>query len=137
MARKTVQKTPDSKPQPIDQHYKPVKDAQWGGFVNIHMSEDDKRDFRLWQDQAVTEIGSLIGDVVRSGITLSLTYDAQNWCYVCSLTGSGWLNSGFRQTLTSRGGTYQDSIELALYKHLVMAEEDWGQYKTNGFKSEL
>lgn len=121
----------------IPQPYKPTKDAQWGGFVNIRLTEEDKTDFRTWQRSDRQPTGDLLDGCLRDGLQVSFSYDSENWCYIVTLTGCGWTGSGLRCAMTTRGDSFSDALDLALYKHLELANEDWGQYKSSGWKSEI
>lgn len=121
----------------VPQPYKPVKDAQWGGFINIRLTDEDKVAFREWQRSERLSTGDLLDGCLRDGLQISFTYDSENWCYMVTLTGKGWLDSPLRCAMTTRGETFTDALDLALFKHLEMANEDWGQYKSSGWKSEI
>jgi len=105
-----------------------ANDAQWGGFINIRVDDADKAAFELWYVDHRAEVIAALDDLMGEGMKVSLSYDHENECYICSFTGRGWLAGTSRWCMTTRAGTFDESIALALYKHFVMAEADWGDY---------
>jgi len=110
-------------------------EVEWGGFINCNLSPDQKTDFGEWVVSEDVGVWSLLEDAVTQGLKYGLTWDEQNQCYIATLTGNGCLTINKRFCLTSRAGTYGEATALLMFKHVVLAQGDWGTYRprTRGF----
>lgn len=135
MPRKKTTKLPV--PQTEHGKFYVPSDAEWGGFINIRLEDEDKAKFDLWWSEHRTDAWSAFDDMLGEGMKVSLAYDAENECYICSLTGNGWKDSVKRWCMTTRAGTMDEVIALAMWKHYVLSDGDWGDYapKTGRKKS--
>lgn len=116
--------TPERKPGRFELDPK----ADWGGFINIKVTDEEKDTFETWWGVHRTDIWSSLEDLLGEGMKVALAYDALNECWTCSLTGKGWAASQLRWCMSSRAGTLDESIALALWKHFVLADGDWGDF---------
>lgn len=132
MARKSK-----SKPSVDNAHvgrYAIENDAPWGGFINIKVEEAQTADFLNWWETNRQEAWRAIDDLMGEGMKISFSYDAENECYICSFTGKGWDTSLSRWCMTTRAGTFDEVAALAVWKHVVLADMQWGDYLPSGKK---
>lgn len=112
-------------------------EAGWGGFINVRMTEQAKEDFFSWESANAVHIAGYVDDHIGEGIKLGLAYDRENECVIVTYTGKLVAISPDRFCCTSRAGTTQQALALAVYKHEVMAEGDYIRFGANakGFLS--
>jgi len=119
---------------------KPTKptaaEIQWGGFIDLKLTEDDKALFLKWNDEFQW---TYLDDVLADEIKVSFSFDDTSDTYLCSLTSVKHAGTGMRCVLTARADSWERSAALALYKHFVLLESDWGRFtpSNNGRKSEI
>lgn len=108
----------------------------WGGFVNVPLNEDEKVHFRQWIVENETEIAEEISAVELAGFKFSHTWDAENDCFIATLTGNGIkkIQPTWTVAMSARGDSWFGALALVVYKHLLMCEGDWSQYWTEGKK---
>lgn len=105
-----------------------AQDDVWVGFLNARMDDADFTHFEQWAVANELYLQEQLEDVIASGAKLTVAYDHENESWVASLTGRLCLGLDGRASASARGGTYQESVSILLYKHYVMAEEDWGSF---------
>lgn len=130
-AKKSGDESPLKSPQPP--RAVPA-DADWGGYVNIRLSDDEKEAARLWIRENQVEVMQHLSDDLWDGFKFSLTADQPNQSFIATYTGSGWSGSKLRCALSARGATWFEALALLIWKHHVYAEKDWGQFRSNGTK---
>lgn len=134
MARKSKSKSSvDSSPAG---KYSIAPTADWGGFINVRVTDEQKAEFEGWWLQHRTECWGALDDLMGEGMKVSLAYDAENQCYSCSFTGRGWESSTKRWCMSSKAGTLDEVIALALFKHFELAGGNWGDYRPDGTKKD-
>lgn len=126
MARKPKSVVPPV-PAHVGKYYLDPK-AEWGGFINIKVEDSQKNDFDNWWSTNRTYCWSALDDLMGEGMKVSLAYDQENECYICSFTGKGWDTSYSRWCMSTRAGTLDESIALAVWKHFVLADCEWGDF---------
>lgn len=131
-----------SKPSPAvaqrTQHlFRLDENAQWGGFINIRLSDDNKADFSTWYDENAGQAGLLLDDLLGQGMKVAFSFDAENSCYICTFTGKLLASSGDRFCMTTRAGRLEEVIALACWKHFSLAKGDYDNFrpKTGNFSS--
>jgi len=108
------------------------RDGEWGGFCNVRMSEEDKRDFATWWTDEEDMIDAYLGQVLIEGMKYSLAYDHQNGCFIATFTGTAYGTTNFVCSLSARAGSQQEATALLLYKHGVRAKGDWQPFMDAG-----
>jgi len=102
--------------------------SEWKGFVDATLSDADREEIREKQ----VDLDQMFMDLVRvlqTGHKISFTKKADKPAIVCTFTGAGegcknagWALSSFAPDLLS-------SMKVNLYKHFVMADEDYTRLK--------
>lgn len=96
-------------------------------FLDIRLNERQKDDLRGY-DLEEEFPRDMVDDLVRQGYKYSLSYDPKNDTYIASLTdrlpGSAFQST----TLTGRGSTAANAHAALLYRHFVVANEEWGNF---------
>lgn len=120
-------KTDDPDPR---QPYLIPNDSPWGGFINIRLDDDQKEAFYAWEGDNGQFVPAYVDEMLGAGCKLSLSYDADHECYVVSVTGALVAASPkSRFCSNSRAGTLPQALALTVWKHLVLALGDYGNYK--------
>lgn len=104
-------------------------DATWGGFINMRLDDEQRGDFNVWFSENSVEISRLLDDAVGDGVKFGLAYDDEHECYISTFTGALVGGSNERYTCTSRAATMVEAIGLAAWKHFVLTQGDYGNFK--------
>ena len=94
-------------------------------FVQCELSDKDRKAVSetLFDDGAAIDF---IITMCFAGVKVSLSYEAQNDCYGCYLTGTERSLPSFRGLcLVGRGPTLVGAVCVASYKHFRLLGEDW------------
>lgn len=110
-------------------------DARWGGFINIRLTDAQKGEFEAWVAEAAKHVPGYLDDHLAEGVKFGASFDRENECTVVTYTGALVANSNERYCCTSRAGTLDLAIALAVWKHEVLAAGDYGNFspKTGDF----
>ena len=108
--------------KPKNQASEPI----WGGFIDVKLTADDKAKFAEFETEFQW---TFLDDILADEVKVSMSYDDNTETYLASLTSVKHAGSGMRCVLTARAGTWEKSVMLALFKHFVLLESDWGRYK--------
>lgn len=100
-------------------------EPEWGGFLNMKLDDADKERFDGWLVENASRVGSALEDALNEGIKFSLSYDAENECYIATFTGKLIPAHDTRYAASARAGTVNEGIALIVYKHFVLAEGNW------------
>lgn len=110
--------------------WKPVE------FANVHLSAEDKAAFQKWWAHDEIDVTEQLSVCVSAGQKVTLSYSSEKNMYICSITCrvEGHVNENW--CVTSRAGTFEQVIAVALFKYFVIldgvvlstyaAEEEWG-----------
>lgn len=109
-------------------------DAPWGGFINVTLSDGDKNDFHAWDDENRRNVPGLMDDLISDGMKYGVAYDRANSCYIVTLTGALIEKANLRCCVTSRAGTWAESDSLAVWKHLILCDGNYGDLLATGRK---
>jgi len=114
-------------------------DARWGGFINIRLSEEQTGEFHGWYAVNQQHVAGYLDDHLADGVKFGAAYDAENECVIVTYTGALVSKSNERYCVTSRAGTLSAAVALAVWKHEVLAQGDYGAYnvRTGEFRSEV
>lgn len=111
-------------------------DAPWGGFLNVKLSEEQRQAFYEFCESNRGFYWLALDEFIGAGGKFGVTFDRENQAYVATLTGALVAGSNERYCSTSRAGTLDEVIALAMYKHDVLAGGDYDDFRprTGTFK---
>jgi len=110
--------------------------ADWGGWIDIKITEDEKASFHAWYEQSSTSIMDWVYAAVGEGLKFGLSRDEAHECFVASLNGKGDSTSDLRFSLTARATDAHEATGLVLFKHYTLLDGDWKTYKpSNQYQS--
>lgn len=112
----------------VRKYFRP-SDAPWGGYINLRVSAGERADFDGWSQAEGEAIYAYLDDCLTEGLKYGHSYDAENSCYIATLTGGGCLMDPARYVLLARGATWWESLALLMYKHEVLLHGDWSNYR--------
>lgn len=104
-------------------------EAAWGGFINIRLDDEQKQAFYAWLGDAGQAVSQLTDDALGEGVKVGLAFDHPNSCYIVTYTGALVLKSNERYVSTSRAATLPEALGLAAWKHFILCNGDYGNYK--------
>lgn len=105
--------------------------AEWGGFLNILMTENMKKEFAVWLQQNNEAIWPLAQDIMGEGGKISFSFDAMNDCFIVTLTGALCSDDNLRYATSSRAPDVFTSLALLVWKHLEYAGGDYVSQRDN------
>lgn len=130
MARKPAKKSSERSSDRIKaQPYWTPNDAAWGGFINVRLAEEDKLKFAEWWDDAGVDVPQVMQDLVGLGAKLGVSYDGENECFITTLMGRLVGETDDRYCMVTRAGTFSEAWALMCWKHLVVAEGEYGDFR--------
>jgi len=110
---------PTSKPEPK------APEMDWGGFLNLRLTEEHKADFDAWHEASRETIGVLLDDAMIDGLKVSIAYSPENEAYCATFTGQLIPAHNTRYAASSWAGTWQEAVALMCWKHFVLAQGSW------------
>jgi len=103
----------------------------WGGFLNMRLSSEQKEEFTHWHRELGDDVWELFLQVLAQGMKFSLVYDADNDTYTASLTNSPRNPCGVSSlyVLSAYAQEWQTAVALVLFKHLYVLGGTWENYR--------
>lgn len=129
MARKKRTHEPEQSPQTAQGIYWLPSDAAWGGFVNIRLDDSQREAFGFWFGENASRVAQFLDEILGEGMKVGLSYDRENQCYIATFTGALVGNSNERYCATSRAGTLNECLGLAVWKHIFLTQGDYGNFR--------
>lgn len=126
-AKTTTTTTPTEKTV-VQGTYWLTADAPWGGFINLRLTDEEKEQFVNWDAAHPDEGWRILVDFMGEGGKVAITYDRENECYITSLTGALCSPSNHRYCVSSRSSTVREAVQIAAWKHFVLANGDYGSF---------
>lgn len=103
-------------------------------FIEYDLTANDKEVLRTEYTEADFSYG-LVEDLIGQGYKYSCSYSEASSCYICSLTDKR-EDSHFKSTsLSGRGASISQARMALLYRHFVVASEDWSIFDAGDRKS--
>lgn len=122
-----LESSPDRQPYLLD------NEAPWGGFINIRLEDEQKAEFFAWYEENKPNVAPYFEEMLGAGIKASISYDADHECYVMALTGALMGSTpGSRFCSSSRAASLSEVTALSVWKHVVLARGDYGNYRPKG-----
>jgi len=110
-----------------------VKNASAYGteFVNFTMPAAELGNMQARYSDAAT-LWEDLQTTLAAGYRVSFSYSQERTAFITSLTcrAEGMPNDGC--TMTSFAGDWTTSLSVALYKHIVLLQEDWSSVRGRG-----
>jgi hypothetical protein len=98
------------------------------GFINVNLTKEQEVEFDAWALAA--DIGwDWVADLVDAGYKLSFDYDSYNQGFKASLYANAKKLSWAGYTMTAWAGDVQTAMKLICYKHFMLANQDWDQFR--------
>jgi len=132
VARKKTPPAPPQDPEQLEFSYLTDEGALWGGFINIRLSDEQKAAYHEWANHNDGDVPGLFVDLLGYGMKIGFSYDGENQCFVCTLTGRLCQSLPDRFVMTTRAGTYFDVLCLAVWKHYFLARGDYDNFQPRG-----
>jgi hypothetical protein len=101
-----------------------VQSENWTKFVDISLAGVTKDDISAEYGD-IGSIGNGVDSLLRSGYRIGVSFNGTTNSYICSLTcrDDGSPNHGC--TVTSHASDWWLALQVMLYKHFVVARENW------------
>lgn len=102
-----------------------AKDAEFQGFINVTLSDEEKREFVNWIP--TTDLGSLLEAMLDEGNVLSVKQDKKGKGYAAAVTSrwAGSVNAGW--CVNMRAGDPTTAIQRVVFVVTVLLGMDWQQ----------
>lgn len=104
-------------------------DAVWGGFLNVRLDAEQIEQFQGWFAVNGENFDHLFIEFLDEEGKVTAVYDRENQCYIVSFVGALCDGSNERYVSTSRASTFREATALAVWKHFVLAEGDYSNFK--------
>jgi len=128
VARKKGSSVSPNKPDiPVGRYFL-SEDAPWRGFLNLRLDDSHKQAFESWTTAYPNEPQRIFADLLAEGAKIGFSYDGANQCFITTITGALLDGDTGRYVMTTRAGTWADSLALACWKHDQLAQGDYGDY---------
>ena len=107
-------------------------EAVWGGFINVRLDDEQKAEFYTWLDGNSQHVSGYVDDLLAEEAKVTLAFDRENDCYLVTVSGALVGGSTERYVSSSRAATLPETLALTVWNHFVLADGDYGNYRTNG-----
>lgn len=104
---------------PAGKEFKPAQ------FINYSLTETDKTQFAAWLRQLEGNEWDIVDKVVDGGYSITVKNDTFNDCVGCFLSTPDEKSENYGFILTGRGRSGRMALFGALFRHLVLFEQDW------------
>lgn len=133
MPRKSKPSVPQEQPATERQPYLLDSEAPWGGFINIRLEDEQKAQFFAWEEENNEHVSSYFDEMLGAGLKASFSFDATNECYILAVTGALMGSTPqSRFCSSSRAASLRQVMALTVWKHVVLAKGDYGNYRPKG-----
>lgn len=108
------------------------KIGNWGGIVSVRFDRRDKDDYKGFVDNNPEWVLEQAHDLVAEDNKITLSWDSRSDCFMASISCYNDKSPNYKHTMISRAPTLVDALGVALYKHVIIAERDWGVEASEG-----
>lgn len=98
-------------------------------FINWELTKEEKIAAKSYEVSLETLMGMLEG-MVDDGYRISFKRDDYNKCFNCSITEPTRTDGSASRCIVSRGPSVGDAVRVAMFKHHVLLDGDWGALST-------
>jgi len=104
---------------------------EWGGFLNVRLSDEQKAQFEIWCREMGDDVWELFLQALMQGMKLSIIYDPEADTYTASLTNSPRCSCGVSSmyVLSAFAQNWHTAIALVLFKHYQILGGTWEHYR--------
>lgn len=92
-------------------------------FVDRRLHSGEKEAWLQWSQEKYKDAFLLLGDVASGQHKVTLTYQEQGDCFICSFTCNDEQSPNYHVILTSRSDVAEEAVLLNLYKFYVIYED--------------
>lgn len=94
------------------------------GFVNAYMTKEQREAYlkNTWAEPYDFIVEVLLKD---EGYKLSLSWDSYNEAFLASITPRDEKNINFGWVLTAFAGSWENALDVLLFKHIRLYQKDW------------
>lgn len=92
-------------------------------FVQIRLYEADKDKFEQWRKSEGQDTDLLLARMAMDGYKMSLSWDENHSCFICSHTCLNPKDENYCLVLTSRSDDVLEAMSMNVFKHLVMCHD--------------
>lgn len=96
-------------------------------FIEYDLTANDKEVLRSEYSESDFSY-DLIEDLVQQGYKFSLSYSEASSCYIATITDRRQDSQFNNTSLSGRGATIAHARIACLYRHFVVAQEDWNVF---------
>lgn len=96
--------------------------GEWLGFVDVKLSKDDRDRALSWNE---SDFGDELADLLSSNYKVTLTWDVRTETFLVSISCYSDTSVNFKRTLTTRFVTAIGALRMAVYKHVIVLDEQW------------
>lgn len=105
------------------------KPAEERGYIKYSITEENRVDIRHWA-QSAEDLWEKIAQLLDSQYQFKVSYDKNNDCYCCYISGHWQLNKpDANWTLTGRGSSWEKAVRQALWIHFEALGGEWSDNK--------
>lgn len=103
-------------------------DPQWGGFLNLRLSDQEVEMFYGWHGEQGANLWVLFEDILGTSLKFSIGWDEENQCFISTFTGRLIPGQETRYATSARAVKWEESLALLIFKHDVLADRNWANY---------
>jgi len=103
----------------------------WGGYLNMRLTEEQKRQFQLWYEQMKDDVWELFLQSLMEGMKFSLTYDSNTDTYTACLTNSPRCPCGVTSlyVLSAFAQDWRIATAILIFKHYQLLGGTWENFR--------
>lgn len=101
-----------------------VTKAEWKGYHKVNLTDAQTEQFEAEYEAHQVQVDDL-GILINNGYKFSLSWDAYNQGISASLYAADKKMEWAGYTLTAWAGDPNTAINLLMFKHYVVCEEQW------------
>jgi hypothetical protein len=103
---------------------KPVKKAEWKGYVKVNLTVEQDKEFDKWTE-TVTDTFAWMDTLVNDGYKLSFNYDNYHTGVSAGLYAGDAKMEWAGYSLTAWGENVEEAYLMLCYKHFVICNQMW------------